>query len=476
MKRSFSISTLLPLILSVLVFGAVVPVIAVTYFINAANTNALLSARAELIVDELENQIIGLLEPVEELMTSAKVHIEEQPLGYRESTDFETYAEGLLDAMPQLSGIGVIRPDGSMRRWQKGRVGAIEEPATSLPLVDQVLAEADLTDQPTWSAPFVSLVIEDTILNPRISIRRDGQLQGVVAAGVTGSRLSRYVTELADEVTTPFILYDRDKLIAYPNRKNEVTAPTSTALPEVGDSDLEIIREIWSNENELTRTTRMQRTQGHWSNIGGVNHAFFYREVTGYSPEPLLVGVALPSSESRFFRLAAMLAVGLGITLLIAAVLVSIFLGRRIAAPVVDMGDALQKMERMEFDRVQLPSLAESRIAEWRNSAKRITATARALASFNQYVPGTLARRLMRRPQDAASASERVVTVMFIDMEGFSEFARSHTAKEAADVLNRVFGLIGPVIEAHGGVIDKYTGDGLMAFWGAPDDQPDHEL
>jgi class 3 adenylate cyclase len=36
------------------------------------------------------------------------------------------------------------------------------------------------------------------------------------------------------------------------------------------------------------------------------------------------------------------------------------------------------------------------------------------------------------------------------------------------DYLNRIFGCVGPIIEAHGGSIDKYTGDGLMAVWGAP--------
>ena len=81
----------------------------------------------------------------------------------------------------------------------------------------------------------------------------------------------------------------------------------------------------------------------------------------------------------------------------------------------------------------------------------------------------------MAQPQDAACAQERHVTVMFMDMEGFSKFASEHTAAETAAHLNSVFEVIGPIIERAGGVIDKYTGDGLMAFWGAPDIQLNHQ-
>ncbi|HIP80203.1 MAG TPA: adenylate/guanylate cyclase domain-containing protein [Kiloniellaceae bacterium] len=472
--RPFTIATVLPALLALLVIGAVIPVIATTYSINASNANALLSTRAELLVDGLKNQLRGLLDPITAQLTTARGVIEQRALDFEDPVAFETFVEGLISGTPQLSGIGIIRPDGTMRRWEKGRRGAIEEQADALPLVGQALAEASLTDSVRWSAPFVSLVLRDTILNPRISIRRNGEIAGILTVGVTGRRLSEYVSELSDGEVTAFILYDRDKLIAYPNRSPDEAAPTSTRLPTIQDSSLAIIRDIWVEENELTQSNKMVRTEGHWAPINGTPYAYFYREITGYTPEPLLVGVAIVSAESRWFRWAALLAAALGLILLAIAVVAACVLGRRIAAPMVQIEDALSKLESMDFDSVALPQMNQSWIAEWRNSAKRLTKTATALASFNQYVPGTLARRLMNRPQDAAQPQERSVTVMFVDMEGFSAFARAHTAQQSAERLNTVFRLIGPVIENHGGVIDKYTGDGLMAFWGAPDLQGDH--
>ena len=473
-RRSYPIAWVLPALLAVLVIATVTPILATTYFINTRNAGALLSARAELLVDGIENQVRGLLDPVAIQLETARTYIEERDLNIDDRLRFETYIEGLLGGMPQVTGMGVIRPDGSMRRWERGRGGAIEEPPSALPLVGEALAAAPDLTTVTWSAPFVSLVLADTILNPRMTIRRDGEVYGILTVGVTGKRLSDYLANLSREKVTGFILYDRDKLIAYPERSGGVTPPTSTNLPTIADSTSAVLRDMWTVQNPLTQTGHMERTQGHWTTIDGEHYAYFYREIDGYAPESLLVGVAIPAAESAWYRWAAAIAAGLGGVLLLVSIVIAARLGRRISMPVIQLENALTKFETMDFQDVALPSVGRSRIAEWRSSARRLSKTARALTSFNQYVPGTLARRLMASPEDAATAQERDITVMFIDLEGFSAFATRHPAATVATSLNTIFAHIGPIIEDTGGVIDKYTGDGLMAFWGAPDELTDH--
>ncbi len=63
---------------------------------------------------------------------------------------------------------------------------------------------------------------------------------------------------------------------------------------------------------------------------------------------------------------------------------------------------------------------------------------------------------------------------MFTDLEGYRAFATGKTAQETAQYLNERYTWIGPIIEAHDGTIDNYFGDGLMAFWGAPEPLRDH--
>ncbi len=72
-------------------------------------------------------------------------------------------------------------------------------------------------------------------------------------------------------------------------------------------------------------------------------------------------------------------------------------------------------------------------------------------------------------------ASEtRELTVMFTDIVHFSEISERMGAEETAAFLNRHFGLLAACIEAEDGTIDKYIGDAVMAFWGAPDRMDDH--
>lgn len=69
---------------------------------------------------------------------------------------------------------------------------------------------------------------------------------------------------------------------------------------------------------------------------------------------------------------------------------------------------------------------------------------------------------------------ERVVTILFADVRGFTAWSRRHSPREAVDLLNAYIGAMIPLIEDHGGMVDKYIGDGIMAIFGAPDEQPDH--
>ena len=237
-RRTYAISTVLPAVLIILVVCAVAPVLVVTYFVNSSNANALLSDRAELMVDGLEAQLRGLLDPVAEQLEVARDYIEQNDLWLEEGAQLETYIEGFISGTAQVSGIGIIRTDGSMRRWEEGKSRAIEEPSSALPLVQGILEQVRESSATSWSEPFVSLVLGDTILNPRIPLRKDGQFVGVLAAGVAGKRLSQYVSGLTQREVTAFILYNRDRIIAYPNQSANDDVPTSTELPTLEDSGL----------------------------------------------------------------------------------------------------------------------------------------------------------------------------------------------------------------------------------------------
>jgi adenylate cyclase len=93
------------------------------------------------------------------------------------------------------------------------------------------------------------------------------------------------------------------------------------------------------------------------------------------------------------------------------------------------------------------------------------------LASF---VPQQLADRLATQPDAPIEPQEVEVTVLFSDIRGSSAIAERLEARDVASVVGRHLSAMAEVIVAHGGMIDKFQGDGVMAVFGAPEPQADH--
>jgi adenylate cyclase len=102
-------------------------------------------------------------------------------------------------------------------------------------------------------------------------------------------------------------------------------------------------------------------------------------------------------------------------------------------------------------------------------------ASRRLLRLFGTYVPRELVAEMRLDPQRySMRAQSRQLTVMFCDMRGFTQMAEGMAPADLQDLLNQVFSRLTNVISAHRGTVDKYIGDCVMAFWGAPVDMPNH--
>jgi adenylate cyclase len=93
-------------------------------------------------------------------------------------------------------------------------------------------------------------------------------------------------------------------------------------------------------------------------------------------------------------------------------------------------------------------------------------------SSLRSFVPSQVADRLGADGQ--MSQQELEVTVLFSDIRGFSAMAERLSAREIADVVGRHLRAMAEVVTQHGGTIDKFQGDAVMAIFGAPDPLPDH--
>ncbi len=98
---------------------------------------------------------------------------------------------------------------------------------------------------------------------------------------------------------------------------------------------------------------------------------------------------------------------------------------------------------------------------------------------FGRYVSGGVARELMRladRGEIALGGELREVTVLFGDIRGFTTMSQGMEPGTLVETLNRQFEVIVASVLAHGGIVNKFVGDAIMAVWNAPEDQPEHAL
>ncbi|MBV9108859.1 MAG: adenylate/guanylate cyclase domain-containing protein [Gemmatimonadetes bacterium] len=100
---------------------------------------------------------------------------------------------------------------------------------------------------------------------------------------------------------------------------------------------------------------------------------------------------------------------------------------------------------------------------------------ARIRSMFQQYVPPAVVGELIHRPELLAlGGEERVATILFSDVRGFSRVAEGLAPRDLVALLNEYLTAMTDVVVAHGGIVDKYLGDALMAEFGVPVPVDDH--
>jgi class 3 adenylate cyclase len=96
--------------------------------------------------------------------------------------------------------------------------------------------------------------------------------------------------------------------------------------------------------------------------------------------------------------------------------------------------------------------------------------------TFGKYIDPRVVEGLIDRPNlTAAEGQRRVMTVMFCDLKGFTSLSEGMTPQGLVKVMNRYLSIMSDPIRTNRGIIDKYIGDGIMAYWGPPFvDEADH--
>jgi class 3 adenylate cyclase len=149
----------------------------------------------------------------------------------------------------------------------------------------------------------------------------------------------------------------------------------------------------------------------------------------------------------------------------------SVWCARRISRPLVKIAADLGRVQRLELEHGTEVHSFVREVTLMRDAVEKLKSS---LRSFRKYVPADVVGDLMALGQEARLGVEkREVTIFFSDIANFTTLSEKIPPEQLVDDLARYFdGMTRSIVE-HRGTVDKYIGDSIMAFWGAPHPLPD---
>ena len=471
-----SITVTLATAISLLVLVSVGGVLGVGIWLASKNTLALMSANANQSLAHTVDRIERHLLPAEDQARFIAERIERGEFDPEDRATFGRLLTGGLAGVPQIESISFL--DTGLKtffaaRYGGGRLELGEMDHSDDPRYREYLAA--MPEGPHWVPPYWIERHEGTYFSRVHPVRRGGSLIGAAAATVSIRELSAYVRRVGkDDPGTRFVLNGHDRVLAHPLMADGYPGLSlDDPLPRLAKFRDPVLAAIWREEERSDLIISLaQGTSGHSLRVGGIDHVFLFRRLDGFGPEPLTVGVhfRVEDVSAELRRMTVALVVGVGALAL--SIIAAVLLGRRIARPIVRFSAAAGQVRELNIG--EIGDLPGSAFRELHQQARAFNAMLSALRWFELYVPRKIVERLVKRGDiDDTSSSVCKITVMFTDIAGFSSVAEHLSAPEVAALVNRHFEIVAGCIEPEEGTVDKFIGDSVMAFWGAPEAQAD---
>jgi class 3 adenylate cyclase/ABC-type nitrate/sulfonate/bicarbonate transport system substrate-binding protein len=311
------------------------------------------------------------------------------------------------------------------------------------------------------------------ILSLRVPIFHSVDFVGCASVNITIDVLSRFLDEHRTSVHSTTLIADRNngKIIAFPNEKKGVRVENGklkiATLADIDDPD---VREASRQHAGADTASLMFRSPANGEDL----IAAFANFPDGFG-QPWQVITVTPIDDFVGTLKATNRLIMVVIVILTMIELFFIFFAsRRLSQPVENVAEQLQAIESLQFD---APASRPSNIREIARLESAAALLRNSLKSFSSFVPLDIVRQLIKSGIPLTLGVEsRFLTVFFSDLENFSTHSETLAPDDLLMQISTYLEQVSGAISEEGGTVDKFIGDGVMAFWNAPVQREDHVL
>jgi adenylate cyclase len=388
-------------------------------------------------------------------------------------------------------------PDGGLRLTHREQEAGgtryrdyrIEEDGSYTPILDE-LGDFDSRKRPwwtvareasgpAWSEPFLfaSRRQPGVVLVQRQDDER-GKMVGAWLMEYELSAIARYLRDIKESAAVSGGPQSHTDIYVVSGQGHVIGHPAGETARE-GASGPELVPAHEHRDEKLANAYRHASTEGHERHfevkVAGERYLAVSAPFSEDGTPDWMVLIAVPAeallgpiyANNRAAALIAALAAFL-------SVLIGIYIAERTMGRALrGIASDLDRVGRLDFsagERKETSAIRE--IAAMHAARDRMTG---GLRSFAKYVPAGLVRDLMERDQEAVLGGEtRELTVLFADIADFTSIAETLSPNALVDQLGDYFAEVSGAIRGERGTVDKYIGDAVMAFWGAPQEVADH--
>ena len=344
--------------------------------------------------------------------------------------------------------------------------------------------DADMRTLPGYQSAKTThtLVVTEPSINPdtgspiisvRIPIFRGIEFLGCASANITLDVLSRFLDKQRASAGSTTFVADRNngKIIAFPDKQKGVRIEKGALkIATLADIDDPVVREAHQQHLGAGSDRFVFRSPAN-----GEDFVATFANFPGGFGQPWQVITLTPIDDfvgtlKRTNRLMMVVIIVLTMIELFFIYVAS----NRLSRPVENVSRQLQDIESLNFDTPARPPSNIQEIAKLESAASLLRTS---LKSFSSFVPLDVVRQLIKSGIPLTPGVEpRFLTVLFSDLENFSSHAETLSPDDLLVQISAYLEEVSSAIAREGGTVDKFIGDGVMAFWNAPVERPDHVL